>query len=261
MPEFTDAWTIVRMRTIVLSASKILTGISYPIHCRQALPGLRGRVSCVDSIERDRLLKPRLFRKSLAKTAAHSDCPISEAAYNEDRTGERSVGTDRWWVESGACLALRDEIMASERDKCADSSHDDTSTCRLAALRKRSQVDFEIDFFERILSRDPNYVEVLVNLGDLFARKGCHRRALQVDTRLSQLRPRDPTVFYNLACSHAVLSHMTEALAALEQAADLGYSDLEHLLSDPDLASVRCHVGFRRILAKLEAACSATRLV
>jgi tetratricopeptide (TPR) repeat protein len=152
--------------------------------------------------------------------------------------------------------------MASERDRCADTSHDDTTAaCRLAALCKRSQLDFEIDFFERILSRDPTYVDVLMNLGDLFARKGCHRRALQVDTRLAQLRPRDPTVFYNLACSHAVLHHHTESLAALDQAADLGYSDLEHLLSDPDLVAIRCHVGFRRILAKLEASCGATRLV
>jgi tetratricopeptide (TPR) repeat protein len=152
--------------------------------------------------------------------------------------------------------------MAKDADRCADASHDGSpDACRLSVLRKRSQLDFEIDFFERILSRDPNYVEVLVNLGDLFARKGCHRRALQVDLRLAQLRPGNSTIFYNLACSHAVLNHMTEALAALEQAADLGYADLDHLLSDPDLASLRCHVGFRRILAKLEAACAPTRLV
>lgn len=152
--------------------------------------------------------------------------------------------------------------MASDFDRCADASPDaGAADCRLSTLCKRSQLDFEIDFYERILSRDPCYAEVLVNLGDLFARKGCHRRALQVDLRLSQLRPRNATVFYNLACSHAVLSHMTESLAALECAVDLGYSDLDHLLSDPDLAAIRRHVGFRRVLAKLEAACAPTRLV
>lgn len=153
-------------------------------------------------------------------------------------------------------------IMADEPEKRTEPSQSHgTARCSLAALSKRSQLDFEIDFFERILSRDPNYVEVLINLGDLFSRKGCHRRALQVDLRLSQLRPRNATVYYNLACSHAILNHMTESLAALERAADLGYRDLDYLLSDPDLAAVRCHVGFRRILAKLEAACAATRVV
>src|SRR5579864_3671824 len=103
--------------------------------------------------------------------------------------------------------------MPSENEKCANLAHDETATgCRLAALRKRSQVDFEIEFFERILSRDPNYVEVLMNLGDLFTKKGCHRRALLVDLRLARLRPKSAEVMYNLACSHAQLSHVPEAL-------------------------------------------------
>jgi tetratricopeptide (TPR) repeat protein len=151
--------------------------------------------------------------------------------------------------------------MSSKPEKCDGAQTELAAGCSLEALRKRSQLDFEIDFFERILSRDPNYAEVLSNLGDLFASKGCHRRALQVDVRLAQLRPRNATVFYNLACSHAVLNHAKKALAALDQAVDLGYCDLDYLLSDPDLASVRCRAEFRRILAKLEAACGVSRLV
>ena len=77
--------------------------------------------------------------------------------------------------------------------------------CRLATLRKRSQLDFEIEFFERILTRDPNYVEVLTNLGDLFTQKGCHRRALLVDLRLVQLAAQECEAMYNLACSYALL--------------------------------------------------------
>src|SRR5258708_40277432 len=112
--------------------------------------------------------------------------------------------------------------MPSDEDKCAKLAHDEAATsCRLATLRKRSQIDFEIEFFERILSRDPNYVEVLMNLGDLFTKKGCHRRALQVDLRLARLCPRNPDVLYNLACSHALLDHTTDALEALRHAASL----------------------------------------
>jgi len=153
-------------------------------------------------------------------------------------------------------------IMASERDKCTEQSPDVTGpACRLSALRKRSQMDFEIEFFERILSRDPNYLEVLVNLGDLFSRKGCHRRALQVDLRLAQLRPQNATIFYNLACSHAVLNQIGEAFFALEQAADLGYRDVDHLVADPDLAVLRTHERFRRLLARFGAESGATRVV
>ena len=145
-------------------------------------------------------------------------------------------------------------MMPSENEKCAPLAHDQTdSGCRLATLRKRSQLDFEIDFFERILSRDPSYVEVLMNLGDLFSQKGCLRRALQVDVRLAQLRPKCAMVIYNLACSHALLNHAAEALDALRQAVVLGYSDLDHILCDPDLASLRAHPEFQRIIADLAA--------
>lgn len=144
--------------------------------------------------------------------------------------------------------------MSSDNEKCAPLAQEEVGNgCRLATLRKRSQLDFEIEFFERILSRDPNQLEVLLNLGELFTQKGCHRRALQVDLRLAQLRPRCPTVMYNLACSHAQLKQASEALAALRQAVVLGYSDLDYLISDPDLESLRSHPEFNRIVADLAA--------
>jgi tetratricopeptide (TPR) repeat protein len=142
--------------------------------------------------------------------------------------------------------------MPSDNEKCSKLADDDIEAgCRLSTLRKRSQLDFEIDFFERILSRDPNYVEVLLNLGELFSAKGCHRRALQVDLRLAQLRPRSETVMYNLACSHAMLNQKSEALEALRQAVALGYSDVEYLLADPDFAGLRGHPAFQRIVSRL----------
>jgi tetratricopeptide (TPR) repeat protein len=142
--------------------------------------------------------------------------------------------------------------MPTENEKCSKPAADELdSTCRLATLKKRSQLDFEIDFFERILSRDPNYVEVLTQLGELFSEKGCYRRALQVDLRLSQLRPRSDTVMYNLACSYAMLNQGAEALSALRRAIALGFSDAEFLLADSDLASLHDHPGFHRLVAHL----------
>ena len=135
------------------------------------------------------------------------------------------------------------------------------SPCRLADLVRRPQIDFEIDFFERILSRDPNYLEVLANLGELFSRRGCHRRALQVDQRLAQLRPQDPVVAYNLACSYAVLRQAPEALDTLRRAIELGYDDLEHMLGDPDLAPLHSHPEYLRLLQELDTAPVNTRVV
>jgi tetratricopeptide (TPR) repeat protein len=135
------------------------------------------------------------------------------------------------------------------------------SECNLGALKKRPQIDFEIDFYERILSRDPAYTEVLFNLGELFSIKGWPRRALQVDSRLAQLRPKDPLVLYNLACSHALLQQREESLAALRRAVEAGYDDFEHLAQDPDLDSLRQSPEFMRFVKDLLAAATPTRWV
>ncbi|RPI90918.1 MAG: hypothetical protein EHM42_00620 [Planctomycetaceae bacterium] len=124
--------------------------------------------------------------------------------------------------------------------------------CNLQSLQARSQVDFEIDFFEQILSRDPAYIEVLFRLGDLFAQKGLHRRALHVDLKLASVRPDDPTVFYNLACTHGAQDHEQPALDALERAVELGFNDVDYMLSDPDLLALRLHPRFRRLVERLQ---------
>lgn len=135
----------------------------------------------------------------------------------------------------------------------SEQSHDEgESPCRLAGLMSRSQVDFEIDFFERILNRDPNYVDVLVNLGELFSRKGCHKRALQVDLRLAGLRPNEPTVQYNLCCSYAVLNQPVDAIEALRRSVRAGFDDVEHLLLDADLDSLRPLPAFQEVVRELD---------
>lgn len=124
--------------------------------------------------------------------------------------------------------------------------------CRLEDLVRRPQMDFEIDFFERILDRDPNFVEVLTQLGQLFTEKGLYRRALNVDQRLSELRPRDPVAAYNLACSHALLHHTENAIVFLRRAVQLGFDDYRQLVTDPDLASLRLTAEFVQFVRELQ---------
>jgi len=120
----------------------------------------------------------------------------------------------------------------------------------LAGVQQRTQVDFEIDFFERILSRDPAYVDVLRSLADLFAQKGLHRRALHADLKLAELLPQSAEVFYNIACSQSVLGEEQGALMALERALELGFADREKLLADPDLARLRLLPQFVTLVSR-----------
>jgi tetratricopeptide (TPR) repeat protein len=118
----------------------------------------------------------------------------------------------------------------------------------LERLGRQSQLDFEVAFFDRILDKKPDYVDVLRVQANNLATKGLHARGLDVDRRLVRLRPEDPLAHYNLACSYALLTMTDAALAALEESLRLGYRDFEHLLRDPDMEQVRSDKRFVGLL-------------
>ncbi len=110
---------------------------------------------------------------------------------------------------------------------------------------------FEIEFMEEVLSRDPCNEDALMLQGHTYTRRGDYEKGLAMDRRLVRLRPADPIVYYNLACSHALLRQLDDAFAALDRAAALGYRDVEHMAKDPDLANLRKDARFRRFMSRL----------
>lgn len=113
-----------------------------------------------------------------------------------------------------------------------------------------SQVDFEIDFFGRLLQRNCNNVSVLRNLGELLACKGLYHRSLEIDRRLVELVPHDCIAHYNLACSLARQGEIDSAIEQLELSIDAGYDDFGHLELDSDLDGLRSHPRFLALLRR-----------
>ncbi len=99
--------------------------------------------------------------------------------------------------------------------------------------------EWEIRFYEGILRRAPDYVEVLKILAELYTRQQRYEEGLELDRRLARLRPEDPLVFYNLACSLSLTGDVSGAFRALERAFELGYADAAWMARDPDLRAVR----------------------
>jgi len=110
------------------------------------------------------------------------------------------------------------------------------------------QLDFDIDFFERLLARQGDSIESLRVLADLVSRKGNARRAVELDGRIVDLLPEDFLARYNLACSLARAGRPDEAIDALSRAILLGYDDLAHMETDPDLESLHDHPDFQALL-------------
>jgi tetratricopeptide (TPR) repeat protein len=112
-------------------------------------------------------------------------------------------------------------------------------------------LDVRISFFEGLLRRAPDYVDALRVLGDDYTQRGLIQQGLQIDERLARLDPRNPLVFYNLACSYSLVCEFDQAVQALETALALGYRDFKWLARDPDLRSLRQHPLYRPIRDKI----------
>ncbi len=118
----------------------------------------------------------------------------------------------------------------------------------------KSQLDFDVGFFGRILDRNGDYVDVLRCQGALLSRKGLHPLALAIDRRLAELLPSDGVVRYNLACSLASSGLPAEAIEALRAALKCGYDDFEYMEQDGDLDSLRKEPAYRALLREFDIA-------
>jgi tetratricopeptide (TPR) repeat protein len=115
-------------------------------------------------------------------------------------------------------------------------------------LAERSQLDFEIEFFGKLLVAIPNYSEVLRAQACNLTAKGRLQEGLAVDKQLVAARPADPTAHYNLACRYALLKQGDMAIMSLRRAIELGYRDFRFMEKDRDLDSIRKDPRFRQLV-------------
>jgi len=113
-------------------------------------------------------------------------------------------------------------------------------------------LEFDIRFCEGLIEKCPDFVQALVLLGELYTHQGLYEKGLAIDRQLARLRPDDPVVFYNLACSHSLLRQMDEAFDAIRTAIALGYDDFTYMEQDQDLKNLFRDSRFREYLSDLK---------
>lgn len=126
-------------------------------------------------------------------------------------------------------------------------------------MKKRKQktgrgAQVELKFLESLAKRMPGDSDILKALGDLYTKAGRWKDGLQVDLELSRICAGEPLVWYNLACSYALLNQPDDAFASLSRAVELGYSDLSWMGQDEDLSSIRADIRFVNLLKKMSRA-------
>ena len=114
----------------------------------------------------------------------------------------------------------------------------------------QEDLDFEISFYEDILKEKPDHAEALIALGDAYTKKSRYKEGLIIDQKLVKLKPNDPVVHYNLACSYSLLEMSDLCLEALGKAIHLGYRDIGFIEKDPDLEFIRKNPRYRDLLSR-----------
>jgi Flp pilus assembly protein TadD len=142
--------------------------------------------------------------------------------------------------------------MANQETPSGGKSAASGASGTLSRSQEQSQLDFELDFFARIIERFPDYVDVLRVQGNNLTLKGRYGEGLQIDKRLVTLRPQDALAHYNLACSYALLKKSDLALRTLRRAIELGYRDFRYMREDHDLDSIRHDPRFRQLIREFD---------
>lgn len=112
-------------------------------------------------------------------------------------------------------------------------------------------LDYEIRFYEDLLRKRPDFAEALTALGEAYTRKGEYAKGLEIDQRLALIKPSDPFVLYNLACSYALTGDVESSFETIRKAIVHGYDDFRHLAEDDDLDALKKDARFRRYFRQI----------
>ncbi len=115
---------------------------------------------------------------------------------------------------------------------------------------KSQDLDFQLNFYEGIVRENPVFAEALIALGEIYTKKGLYDKGLAVDKKLVLLRPENPVIHYNLACSFSLLGDVKNSFKAIRRAISLGYNDFNFMYKDPDLSNLRSNERFQEFMKK-----------
>lgn len=118
--------------------------------------------------------------------------------------------------------------------------------------KKTQDLDFQMEFYEKIVAEKPDFIQALIALGEIYTKKGLYQKGLELDLKLSCLRPDNPIIHYNLACSLSLTGDVDGALRVMEQAVHLGYKDIFFMERDPDLENLRKDERYQKLVRKIK---------
>ncbi len=93
--------------------------------------------------------------------------------------------------------------------------------------------------YDMALHHDPALHEVYINMSNAYLKGQQYEEAKKTLDTLKTQAPKNPHLYYNLACYYSLTHQETASLEALQQSIRLGYQNPNDAQTDPDLANLR----------------------
>lgn len=191
--------------------------------------------------------------EGLSETSAAAEAARRLAA---ERDVKRALKDERKWqvYEETTRLRFADAYRWTQQGETPPTAAELKVALGLRSLEKHAeQPGLEGLTAQRLLST--LYAETSYYIGPPLLQAGRAQAAAAVLTVATEIHDgwgsAAPT-WYNLACAQALAGHRRDAVHAIRRAVEAGFTNAEHLRSDPDLASLHGLEDFQAILDELE---------
>ncbi len=141
-------------------------------------------------------------------------------------------------------------------DRAIEASGDDYNVCvpimnAYGALGKEDQrrnfLQRAILILENQVMKAPEDARARSLLAAMYAEQERAEDAIREMNFAVTLRPNDPTLHYNCACTYAQMKMKGESLQSLKRAWEAGYRDVDWVRRDPDLELLHGDPEFERL--------------
>ena len=100
--------------------------------------------------------------------------------------------------------------------------------------------------YDMALHHDPALNAVYINMSNAYLKGQQYEEAKKTLDTLQVKTPKDPHLYYNLACYYSLTHQEAASLEALQQSILLGYKNRDDVQSDSDLANLRLTPEFQQ---------------
>ena len=118
----------------------------------------------------------------------------------------------------------------------------------LKLAEDHKKLDASISHLLEELKTHPNDRKIISLLSFYYARKGDYTNSLTNFKRLLSLNPKDPDVYYNIACLYAKMNEINNSIKWLDMAIIKGFNKWSTIKEDIDLNNIRQTAFYKQLI-------------